>query len=61
MLLIVVAPINQSMSSTHACHAVLSTTEPELMVAGEDAEFLNHLLLKATYIIRKPLDRATIA
>uniref|UniRef100_A0A0E0I9M6 Response regulatory domain-containing protein n=1 Tax=Oryza nivara TaxID=4536 RepID=A0A0E0I9M6_ORYNI len=40
---------------------LLSTTEPEQMVAGEDAEFLNHLLLKATYIVRKPLDRATIA
>uniref|UniRef100_A0A0E0QGQ6 Response regulatory domain-containing protein n=1 Tax=Oryza rufipogon TaxID=4529 RepID=A0A0E0QGQ6_ORYRU len=40
---------------------LLSTTEPEQMVAGEDAEFLNHLLLKATYIVRKPLDRATMA
>uniref|UniRef100_A0A0E0QJX2 Uncharacterized protein n=1 Tax=Oryza rufipogon TaxID=4529 RepID=A0A0E0QJX2_ORYRU len=40
---------------------LLSTTEPEQMVAGEDTEFLNHLLLKATYIIRKPLDQATMA
>ncbi|EEE68810.1 hypothetical protein OsJ_27566 [Oryza sativa Japonica Group] len=40
---------------------LLSTTEPEQMVAGEDTEFLNHLLLKATYIVRKPLDQATMA
>ncbi|KAF0898768.1 hypothetical protein E2562_009373 [Oryza meyeriana var. granulata] len=33
------------------------------MVAGEDAdpEFLNHLLLTATYIVRKPLGRAVMA
>uniref|UniRef100_A0A0E0F787 Response regulatory domain-containing protein n=1 Tax=Oryza meridionalis TaxID=40149 RepID=A0A0E0F787_9ORYZ len=40
---------------------LLSTTEPEQMVAREDTEFLNHLLLKATYIVRKPLDRAAMA
>uniref|UniRef100_A0A0E0ICY7 Response regulatory domain-containing protein n=1 Tax=Oryza nivara TaxID=4536 RepID=A0A0E0ICY7_ORYNI len=40
---------------------LLSTTEPEQMVAGEDTEFLNHLLLKATYIVRKPLDQAAMA
>uniref|UniRef100_A0A0E0LVL0 Uncharacterized protein n=1 Tax=Oryza punctata TaxID=4537 RepID=A0A0E0LVL0_ORYPU len=46
-------PTSTSPSST--------TTEPEQMVAGEDAEFLNHLLLKATYIVRKPLNRTTMA
>lgn len=61
LLLVVVASINQSTSSTYTCHTVLSTTEPEQMVAGEDTEFLNHLLLKATYIVRKPLDQATMA
>uniref|UniRef100_I1QJ96 Response regulatory domain-containing protein n=1 Tax=Oryza glaberrima TaxID=4538 RepID=I1QJ96_ORYGL len=40
---------------------LLSTTEPEQMVAGEDTEFLNHLLLKATYIVKKPLDQAAMA
>ncbi|KAF0898770.1 hypothetical protein E2562_009375 [Oryza meyeriana var. granulata] len=38
---------------------LLSTTEHT--VAGEDAEFLNHLLLTATFIVRKPLDSAVMA
>ena len=45
----------------HVCHAVLSKMEEEDMVAGEDAEFLNHLLLTATYIVRKPLNPTVMA
>ncbi|EAZ42978.1 hypothetical protein OsJ_27567 [Oryza sativa Japonica Group] len=40
---------------------LLSKMEEEDMVAGEDAEFLNHLLLTATYIVRKPLNPTVMA
>uniref|UniRef100_A0A0E0LVL1 Response regulatory domain-containing protein n=1 Tax=Oryza punctata TaxID=4537 RepID=A0A0E0LVL1_ORYPU len=39
----------------------LSKMEEEDMVAGEDAEFLNHLLQTATYIVRKPLNPTVMA
>uniref|UniRef100_A0A0E0LVL2 Response regulatory domain-containing protein n=1 Tax=Oryza punctata TaxID=4537 RepID=A0A0E0LVL2_ORYPU len=39
---------------------LLSKMEED-MVAGEDAEFLNHLLLTATYIVRKPLNPTVMA